>query len=429
MARHRGLAARYALRNILHYRAKYGIAFLLIAAFAACLALALFAFNGFWRQADEFARSWGDISFFVEPYSLDRAQASRRPRQGIATPAKLPSKRLWSEAVTFFKSELKAERVVAMTFVRGDVYAPTGSWGLTATSLERARQLAPVDLAEGSYPRDGELLLPAFARPALKVGDGITFVYKNSDLIIDSLAFRVSGFFLPTGNSSWLMYATEAQVLELDSGLVPDNYFVFFPPRPGKGPFLSQAEYEKDYQAFRTFLFALSGGRGGEINSGYYTAKQRFGESKTLIEFFEIIISIFLLALVIVAAATIVNVLFITVVDRIKIIGTFMAYGMTRRRAILLLSAEMLAFSALACTLGILLALAAIGPVSSLKFTADNWTIAVILGGKRSLTIIPALWAVGATYLVGMVLPFLTSVLSVAKMVKGEIVGLLHYAK
>ena len=148
-----------------------------------------------------------------------------------------------------------------------------------------------------------------------------------------------------------------------------------------------------------------------------------------MIEFFELIISIFLVALVVVSIATIINVLFITVVDRIRIVGTFMAYGMTRGRAILLLSSEMLVFSLVACTLGLFVAFALVDPASRLKFTADNWTIAVILGGKRSLTIVPAIWAVGATYLVGMAIPFAAAAASVAKMIRGEVVGLLHFAK
>jgi hypothetical protein len=424
---------RYAVRNVLHYRTKYAIAFVLIAAFSACLALSLFAFNGFWKQAAAYARSWGDISLSVDPASLD---SGWRPKAG--SDAEPPSRRLEREAVAFIKDSLKAERVVATGFIGGDVYAPAGSWGLSATILERARQLAPVDLAEGSYPGEGELLLPTSVRPSLKVGDAVTFVYKNSDLIINSLRFRVSGFFLPTSNSAWQMYASQAQFDRLDPGRASEHYFAFLPAGDRKGAFLGPQEAEKAYQSFRTFLFKLSRSgldpKGGfvappDIKSGYFTARQRYGDSKTLIEFFEIIISIFLIALVIVAMATIINVLFITVVDRIKIIGTFMAFGMTRRRAILLLSSEMLLFSLAACTVGVLAAFAIIGPVSSLRFTADNWTIAVILGGKRGLTIVPALWAVGATYLAGMLLPFATAALSTARMLKGEVVGLLHYAK
>jgi hypothetical protein len=411
---------KYALRNLLHYRSKYSIAFVLIAAFAACLSLSLFAFNGFWKQAAVFARAWGDISFSVNAASLDSG-----PRPAGEEP---PSQRLEREAVAFFKAELKAERVVATSYIGGDAYAPGGSWSVAATSLEKSRQLAGVDLAEGEFPGEGEAIVPASMRSSLKVGDGITFVFKNSDLILDSLRFRVSGFFLPTSDSADLIFVTQSQFDQLDEGRVPDRYYVFLPERTGTSAFLSADESKQDYKAFVSFLARLSGGP-GKVYSGYYSASQRYDQSKTLIEFFELIISIFLLALVVVAVATIVNVLFISLIDRIRIVGTFMAYGMTRGGAILLLSSEMLVFSAAACTLGILIAFAAVGPVSELKFTADNWTIAVILGGKRSLTVTPALWAIGATYLLGMVIPFATAVASVAKMIKGEVVGLLHFAK
>jgi hypothetical protein len=418
----RGLGFRYAMRNVLHYRTKYSIAFLLIAAFAACLALSLFAFNGFWKQAAVFARAQGDMTIWVYSPSLDWLW-SKKGEHGEA-----PSRSLEREAKAFIMGELDAERVVATSYTGGDLYAPTGSWNVGATILERARQLADVDLAEGKDPSDGEILVSASLRPTVKLGDGLTFVFKNTDTIINSLTFRVSGFFLPTSDSSSLVYMTQDQFDKLDENRVPDQYYVFFKGMGGKRAFLDRIAGTRAFASFRSFLVKQSGGS-YTVNSGYYTAEGRYNQSKEIINLFEAIISIFLVALVVVALATIVNVLFITVVDRIKIVGTFMAYGMTRGQAILLLSTEMLVFSFAACTVGILVALAAVGPLSGIKFTADNWTIAVILGGKRSLTIIPALWAIGATYLVGMILPFATATLSVARMLRGEVVGLLHYAK
>jgi hypothetical protein len=412
---------KYAFRNILYYRTKYAIAFVLIAAFAAVLALSLFAFNGFWKQAAVYARSRGDIEFSLDSRNFD---AAWHPKEGLEP----PSRRLEAEAIAFFKRELKAERVVALANIAGQAYSPRGTWNVAARSLERARLLAGVDLAEGEMPGKGEVLAPATMRGALKVGDAVTFVFKNSDLILDSLRLRISGFYLPTSDSQDLLYTSEAQLEQLDEGLAANRYFVFLPGRTGSLDFLSDSEAKADYDSFVWFL-ARTSGNYAFIPSSYFSAKWRYDQSRTLIEFFELIISIFLLALVVVAVATIINVLFTTIVDRIKIIGTFMAYGMTRRRAILLLSSELLAFSFVACTLGVLVAFAAVDPASRLKFTADNWTIAVILGGKRSLTIVPALWAVGATYLAGMAIPFAAAVAAAAKMIRGEVVGLLHFAK
>jgi ABC-type antimicrobial peptide transport system permease subunit len=132
---------------------------------------------------------------------------------------------------------------------------------------------------------------------------------------------------------------------------------------------------------------------------------------------------------VVIAVMTVVNVLFITVVDRIKIVGTFMAYGMTRGRAVFTLAGEMLAFSAIACTLGILAALAASSWLSSLKLMADNSTLLVILGGKRSLSIMPSFAAAAITYAAGMLIPFSAALLAVGKMLKGEIVRLLYFVR
>jgi hypothetical protein len=413
---------RYALRNVLHYRSKYGIAFALIAAFAFCLALSLFAFNGFWKQAGVYARAWGDVTLWVDTVSLDKGEPA-----GGWPPGEAPSQRLERAWPAFFKDELKATKVVATSFIWGSAYGKGGSWSLQATSLEKAKQLMEVDLAEGKLPGEGEVIVPSSLRRSLALGDGLTFVYKNRDLILNSLTFRISGFFLPSGSTSNMLYLPQAQFDQLDE--TRDSvFFAFLPGMGGKKLFMSQGEYFTAYNAFNVMV-AIASKAGSLRNTGYYTARQRYSDSQRLIEFFEIIISIFLAALVIVALATIVNVLFITLVDRIKIVGTFMAYGMTRKRAILLLSSEMLVFSLAACTVGVIAALLATGPASSLKFNADNWTIAVILGGKRSLTISPSLWAVGATYLTGMLMPFSAAALSASKMLKGEVVRLLHFTK
>jgi hypothetical protein len=414
---------RYAIRNVLHYRSKYGIAFALIACLAFCLALALFAFNGFWIQAGVYARSWGDIAIWADPAGLDRAEPKGGWPEGEA-----PSQKIERGWPAYFRDEVKATKVVAAAFFGGDGFNKAGRWNFTAMSLEKAQALAEVSLSEGAMPGEGEALVPAPLRRSLGVGDAITFVYKNRDLILNSLTFRISGFYLPTSTYSNYLYLSEAQFAALDEGRTSDVFFVFLPGMGGKRLFLTQPEYQKINDGFRAFLQGLTG-PSLHPNTGFETAKDRYAQSREIIEFFELIFSIFLIALVVIALATIVNVLFITLVDRIRIIGTFMAYGMTRRRAILVVSSEMLVFALAACTAGILAALLAAGPASSLRFTADNWTITLILGGKRSLTIEPSWWAVGATYLAGTILPFAAAAFAAAKMLKGEIVGLLHYAK
>ena len=138
---------------------------------------------------------------------------------------------------------------------------PTRPWELECRSDEprKIRELAEVDLAQGEFPGDGEVLAPASMRSAFKVGDGLTFVFKNADLIIDSLRFRVSGFFLPTSDTANMLFTTQAQFAELDGQRVGDHYYVFFHGRGGKAEFLSSDECKKDYQAFVGFLAKISG--------------------------------------------------------------------------------------------------------------------------------------------------------------------------
>jgi|GEM_PF-3439975 len=414
---------RYAVRNAVYYRAKYATAFVLIAAFSACLGLALFALNGFWRQAGAYARSWGDITFYANPSMIDEA-AVPRAKPGEDS----PWRRVEAGLPVFFNDQLKATKYYSASFTSGDAYYKSGTGKISAMDVEKAERAWGVDLAEGAMPEEGEVLVPVGSRASIAIGDALTFVYKNRDTILNSFRFRVSGYYLPSGRNSNFIYLSPGQYAALDEGRPDDTYFVYLANGGTGSDFPSKMEYKKVYDSFRKFIEDCVGNTASRY-TGYGTARARYSDSKTIIEFFQLLFGIFLAAFVIVAVATLVNVLFITLIDRIKIVGTFMAFGMRRRSAVFLLASETLVFSLVACTVGVLIALAATGPLSSLKFTADNWTIAVILGGKRTLTILPDLKAVAATYVAGMGIPFAVAALAAAKMLKGDVVRLLHFVK
>jgi hypothetical protein len=413
----------YASRNAVHYRAKYSVAFAMITAFSACLALALFSFNGFWSQAGAFARSWGDITFYATPSMIDET-AVPRAKSGEPT----AWQRIEALIPAFFRDELKATKYFSGSFIDGDAYYKTGKVDLTAMSVEKAAPLWGVDLAEGEMPGEGEALAPVSMRRSIALGDAVTFVFKDRNTILNSFQFRISGFFLPAGRYSSFLYLSPEQYAAMDPGRPDDVFFVYL-AEGGKGSsFPTRAEYDSAYADFKSFIERVAGSTAARY-VGYESAANRYQESRTIIDFFQLLFGIFLVAIVIVAVATLVNVVFITLIDRIKIVGTFMAYGMRRRRAVLLLASETLVFSLAACTLGVLAALAIAGPLAGIKFLADNWTIAVILGGKRTLTILPDLKAVAATYAAGVGIPFVAAVLAASKMLKGDVVRLLHFVK
>jgi ABC-type antimicrobial peptide transport system permease subunit len=413
----------YASRNAIYYRAKYSVAFAMIAAFSACLALSLFSFNGFWSQAGAYARSWGDITFYANPSMIDMMATSKAKEKSAS-----PWKSIEAGLPAFFKDELKATKYFSGSFVDGDAYYKTGKLNLTAMNVEKAKALWGVDLSEGAMPREGEALVPVSMRRSIAVGDAVTFVFKNRDTILNSFQFRVSGFFLPAGRYSGFLYLGSAQYEALDPGRPDDVFFVYLANGGSGSSFPTDNEYNKANSAFRRFVWNAAGTTSSQY-VGYETAASRYKDSRTIIDFFQLLFGIFLVAIVIVAVATLVNVVIITLIDRIKIVGTFMAYGMRRRRAVLLLASETLVFSLAACTLGVLAALAIAGPLAGIKFLADNWTIAVILGGKRTLTILPDLKAVAATYAAGVGIPFVAAVLAASKMLKGDVVRLLHFVK
>jgi hypothetical protein len=413
----------YASRNAVHYRAKYSVAFAMIAAFSACLALALFAFNGFWSQAGAYARCWGDITFYANPSMID-LMANAKSKAGPAS----PWRRIEAGLPAFFKDELKATKYFSGSFVDGDAYYKTGKVNLTAMNVEKAKALWGVDLSEGAMPREGEALVPVSMRKSIAIGDAVTFVYKNRDTILNSFQFRVSGFFLPAGRYSGFLYLDPSQYETLDPGRPDDIYFVYLANGGTGNAFPTKGEYHAAYAALRKFISTAVGVTASQYVS-YETAADRYGESKTIIDFFQLLFGIFLIAIIIVAVATLVNVVFITLIDRIKIVGTFMAFGMRKGRAVILLASETLVFALAACTLGVLAAMAITGPLTGIKFLADNWTIAVILGGKRALTILPDLKAVAATYAAGVGIPFVAAALATSKMLKGDVVRLLHFVK
>jgi hypothetical protein len=413
----------YATRNALHYRAKYSVAFAMIASFSACLALSLFSFNGFWKQAGAFARSWGDITLYANPAMVDLTAIPK------AKPGQIGAwERVESGLPAFFKDELKATKYYSGSFVDGDAYYKTGKMDLTAMCVDKAIPLWGVDLAEGSMPGEGEALVPVSMRGSVALGDAVTYVYKDRNTILNSFRFRISGFFLPAGRYSGFLYLSREQYAALDPGRPDDIFFVYLANGGTGSSFPTKSQYNDAWAAFKKHIEKTAGSSAARY-VGYDTAAGRYGDSKTIIDFFQLLFGIFLAAIVVVSVATLINVVFITLIDRIKIVGTFMAYGMRRRRAVLLLSSETLVFALAACTLGVLAALAATGPLSSLRFLADNWTIAVILGGKRTLTILPDPAAVAATYAAGVGIPFAASVLATAKMLKGDVVRLLHFVK
>jgi hypothetical protein len=396
---------RYALRNALHYRAKYAAAFSLICAVSFILALSLFGLRGVQRESAKYARAFGDI----EIYSSD----------GMGLRA----------AVAGYFAGGQAARIISLTMPpSGTLFNSNGQWSIDAFQLEEMRQLGRVELSEGAFPAEGETILPTSFKKKVTLGETLTYLYKTRDGILDSRKLRVSGFYVPLSLfRNYAMLVSPEQTRSMDPSRTEPNYFVVFLAGYGRSGAASIPEM-REFDSIKAGLEAAFKPSGLKAQI-YPSSWQRQSWSQRYIELFIMILVIFIGILLIVAAMTVVNVLFLALLDRVRIVATFMSFGMTRSRAVLMLACETLAFALAASFLGAALAWAVSPLLHLYRFDMDNWLIYMLLGDSKRITCIPNLADSLLTLGVGTALPFVTAIFAIRKLLSGELAQLLSFKK
>ena len=105
------------------------------------------------------------------------------------------------------------------------------------------------------------------------------------------------------------------------------------------------------------------------------------------------------------------------------------SFGLGKKRGVMLLSAEILTFAVIASAVGIALATAAAVYVSKIPIKSGNDMLATLLGGSSTLPMLIDWRSVSLTLVAGVVIPFVVSSLSIRKIVKGEIIGLIQQVR
>jgi ABC-type lipoprotein release transport system permease subunit len=398
----------YALRNAIHYRSKYAAAFGLICVIAFLLSLSLFALRGVERESAKYARAYGDVQF----ESNERASVPK----------------LAGAAKKILGDSGLAEKWIGITLnSSGTIFNARAQQMIQALQMEEMGLFSKIELTEGELPGEGEVALPSGLRRKFAPGQTVTFLFKTQDQILDSRKLRVSGFYAATSQfQNSAMLVNRGQFLDLHpTREVPNLYFVYL---KGYGVPGHRVLDEAEFETLKTKLEGEFKAEGIEAIF-YATSIYRFRQSNQFIGLFIMVAVIFIVVLVIIAAMTIVNVLFLAVLDRVRIIATFMSFGMTKGRAIILLSCELLIFALAASGLGLALA-AGLSPIlPHIRIDMDNWVISMLLGDSRRISSIPNLRDALITLAVGTAFPFVTAVFAIRRLLRGELAQLLSFKK
>ncbi len=404
---------RYALRNVLHYRRKYAVSFLLILCVSAILALSLFCRAGLMGQAYRYARHLGDIQIYFNAAELEKLESGP-----------LGAEQAHDEILAWIGKKLETEKLVSISAAFGKIYTASAFNDIVAARIGPVAAFESFVLIAGKEPGEGEVLMPSALAKDYPIGQSLSFAYMDSDQILNSLRLRVSGHYLASQWFEGFMLFSDSGFTELDSGKVDNNFFISLPDSLRKNILLGKDDFEAIKTGFKADFAAY-----GDAVTIADMANQNYDSAKELITFFELIIFIFVAVLILISLITIVNVLYLALMDRIRVLASFMAFGMGRGRLILTIAAEMLCFSALASALGIGLALIASGIIPSYRFTLDNYTLIMLLGGQRTMQPLPSWGSALISLGICCFFPFITALLALRRILRGSLASLLDFKK
>ena len=317
-----------------------------------------------------------------------------------------------------------------ISIVPGKVMSGSTCESISVMGFAVARDVYGVTVYRGKEPGPGEVCLPKNLEKSIAIGDAVSFVYKDSDQVYGSETFTVSGFYPLIDSCEGMAFIEAESVAALDPGRIPQRFVAFDAPREEILPLMTKGESV----ARKESLEAIISERFGDIDfvrahTELRSAYDNYLAARDVVDFFLVVLAVFIACLCVVSSISIVNVLFVTVIDRVRIIGMMFSFGLRRKRGIMLLSAEILAFAVSASAVAIALATAAAVYVSKIPIKSGNDMLATLLGGSTTLPMMIGWKSVVLTLVVGVVIPFVVSSLSIRKIVKGEIIGLIQQVR
>lgn len=415
-----GLFGKYLARNALHYRKKYSIVFALILAPGFCLALTSYFYAGELAASIRYARLRGDVQLDVDYGASDTSHEELSTARKAAFHDDL--------AAWFAKNS--AHSFMEIPIIPGKMMS--GTWGeeISVMGMNAAREAYCAALYSGEVPGPGQACLPKDLENSVKIGDAVSFVYRDSDQVYCGETFTVSGFFLPAHAFEGMAFVNDETLAALDPALLPRRFISFDAPRDARMQLMTETESVARKGAieaialrhFRDLDFVRAH---AETRSAY----DNYRAARDIVDFFLAILVVFIACLCVVSSISIVNVLFVTVIDRVRIVGMMFSFGLGRKRGIMLLAGEILVFAVVASVVGIALAALVAGKVGGITIRNDNKMLETLLGGSSSLPLLVGWQSAVITLIAGAVIPFFVSSMTISKILTGEIVNLIQRAR
>lgn len=392
----------YAVSNVLHYRKKYTAAFLLIVFVSACMALTLFLGAGLSDQAYKFARSEGDIYL-----SISQTCPEREP------------------ILDFVSSVLMPEKILPLPSVECQVFTTSFSRRTRLMTKESVALLPGFFIVKGQV-MSGSALIPVEWKKDFLARSDFRLSYRDQEGILNSVRLKVSGFYLGSPSFGNSVLISNDDYEDLVGNVAAQSFLLFFDSTKGDIGIISDS-------SFATMRARLSEAFPEQVKDGsihlFHNSREMLYASKNMIFFFQLIVFSFIIVLGVIAVLTVVNSIYLTTVHRIPAIATLMSFGMTKRSAVVMLAFETLVFSLFGALVGLAIALVIAGYIPRIDIPIDNFTLLVLLGGRRNISVVPSFAASMSTVALVSLLPFVFAGLSARKMLAGELSLLLASKK
>lgn len=406
---------KFLIENIRHYFKSSILVFILIALLSFIFSLTSYLYNGVLSVTSKSARSKGDIIVDInfDAQDVDHKAFSFEEKKALYND--------WSSLVnnTWESKEVKEGYSIPSEIISNGT---SKNLEITSFSLKNSQYL--ISIEQGRSPGSNEILLPDTLKGQVNIGEGITVIYKDQDKIVNSLILTVSGFFVENEELENIALVTVDQMDLMDSFRLPNMMYIYIEEENANYPILTQEQKdfywnsieEKLLPYFKDVNFLKK-------NVSFWTSLDEYNQSKTFIDLFLIIIMIFLSALGIIASFSISNVNHMNILERLKVIGTLFSFGLKKKHGALLLALETCGVAFLSTLIGVLFSIGAGKYIEGIHLMSNSRTLSAFLGGKSTLTLLYLPSSFTLTFIVCVGFPFLISLITILKILRGTIVN------
>lgn len=412
------LIIKYIAQNIKQYFRSSVLVFLLVVFLSFLFSLSSFLYSGILSSAKQSSRSKGDLIIGVNYDASDVDHVALN---------KVQKQELYSKWKSMVKVNWNAQNIIEGYEIPTELIISGSSNDLIISSYTTKSSQYLVSVSHGREPGENEILISDTFMGKINLGEGITAIYKDQNKIINSMVFTVSGFFMESEELQNLAMVSQDQLSSMDPGRLPDKMHIYLAPKNEYYPVLTSVQKDAYWDDIRSqFINFYRDDHFLEKSVNYFTSLDEFQFSKTIIDLFLVIITIFLGALGVVAAFSISNVNHMNITDRIKVIGTMFSFGLQKFNGAIILALEIGGLALFSTIIGTAFGIASGKYIGGIKLMSNSRTLSALLGGKSHLTLIFGFDSVVFTFFVCVGLPFLISLITIFKILQGPIVNQLR---